>query len=97
MFEPLLISKTAWDSLTPAQQKVVMEVGASLEPFAVEGAKKDDKLLAEVYAKAGNKVVDMNQASFDKWLAVAKETSYKEFGESVPNGKQLLDMALSVK
>jgi TRAP-type C4-dicarboxylate transport system substrate-binding protein len=97
MFEPLLISKTAWDSLTPDQQKVVMEVGASLEPFAIEGARKDDKLLAEVYAKAGNKVMDMNQAAFDKWLAIAKETSYKEFSENVPNGKQLLDMALSVK
>lgn len=97
MFEPLLISKAAWDSLTPAQQKVVMEVGASLEPFAVEGAKKDDKLLAEVYAKAGAKVVDMDQAAFDKWLAIAKATSYKNFAENVPNGKQLLDMALSVK
>jgi len=97
MFEPLLISKASWDTLTPAQQKVVMEVGASLEPFAVEGAKKDDKLLADVYAKAGAKVVDMDQAAFDKWLAVAKETSYKNFAETVPNGKQLLDMALSVK
>jgi len=97
MFEPLLISKASWDSLTPAQQKVVMEVGASLEPFAVAGAKKDDQLLAEVYAKAGNKVVDMDQAAFDKWLAIAKDTSYKDFAESVPNGKQLLDMALSVK
>jgi len=97
MFEPLLISKTSWDSLTPAQQKVVMEVGASLEPFAVEGARKDDKLLAEVYGKAGNKVSDMDQAAFDKWLAIAKTTSYKDFAETVPNGKQLLDMALSVK
>jgi TRAP-type C4-dicarboxylate transport system substrate-binding protein len=97
MFEPLLISKASWDTLTPAQQKVVMEVGASLEPFAVEGAKKDDKLLAEVYAKAGAKVVDMDQAAFEKWLAIAKETSYKNFAENVPNGKQLLDMALSVK
>jgi TRAP-type C4-dicarboxylate transport system substrate-binding protein len=97
MFEPLLISKATWDTLTPAQQKVVMEVGASLEPFAVEGAKKDDQLLAEVYGKGGDKVVDMDQASFDKWLAIAKETAYKDFAENVKNGKQLLDMALSVK
>ena len=97
MFEPLLISKASWDTLTPKQQKVVMEVGASLEPFAVAGAKKDDKRLGEVYAKAGNKVVDMNQAAFDKWLVIAKQTSYKNFADNVPNGKQLLDMALSVK
>ena len=97
MFEPLLISNTAWNSLTPKQQKVVMEVGASLEPFAMESAKKDDQRLAEVYAKSGAKVVDMDQAAFDKWLAIAKETSYKNFAANVKNGKQLLDMALSVK
>jgi TRAP-type transport system periplasmic protein len=97
MFEPLLISKTAWGTLTPQQQQAVMEVGASLEPFAVESAKKDDQRLAEVYTKSGVKVVDMNQAAFDKWLAVARETSYKAFATDVKNGKQLLDMALSVK
>jgi TRAP-type C4-dicarboxylate transport system substrate-binding protein len=97
MFEPVLISMSAWNSLTPEQKKVVSEVGASLEPFAVEGAKRDDKLLAEVYAKSGDKVVDMDQAAFDKWLAIAKATAYKDFAETVPNGKALLDMALSVK
>jgi len=97
MFEPLLISKAAWDSLTPQQQKAVMEVGASLEPFAMESAKRDDQRLAEVYSKAGVKVVDMDQAAFDKWLVVAKDTSYKSFASDVKNGKQLLDMALSVK
>lgn len=97
MFEPLLISKASWNTLTPEQQKVVMKVGASLEPFAVAGAQKDDKRLAEVYAKAGSKVEDMDQASFDKWLAIAKQTSYKDFINDVPNGKELMDMALSVK
>jgi len=97
MFEPLLISKATWDTLSPDQQKIVMEVGASLEPFAMEGAKADDKLLADIYAKAGVKVVDMDQAAFDKWFAIAKETAYKDFAANVKNGQQLLDMALAVK
>jgi TRAP-type C4-dicarboxylate transport system substrate-binding protein len=42
MFEPLLISKGLYDSLTPEQQKIISEVGASLEKFGVEEAKKDD-------------------------------------------------------
>lgn len=97
MFEPLLISMDAWKRLTPEQQKVFEQVGESLEPFAMEGAKKDDVRLAEVYAKSGRKVVDMDQASFDKWVAIARESAYKDFAESVKNGKQLLDMAMSVK
>jgi TRAP-type transport system periplasmic protein len=97
MFEPLLMSKAAYDGLTPEQQKIVMEVGASLEKFGMEESKKDDERVAEVFGKAGDKVVDMDEAAFQKWRQVAKETAYKDFASSVKNGQQLLDMALAVK
>jgi TRAP-type transport system periplasmic protein len=97
MFEPLVISKETWSKLTPEQQKIFAEVGASLEPFAKESAQADDKELANVFTKAGAKVVDMDEAAFLKWQAVAKDTAYKDFAANVKNGQQLLDMALSVK
>src|SRR6185369_3254032 len=49
MLEPLLISKSIYDSLTPDQQKVVMAVGESLEKFGLDAAKADDDSLASVY------------------------------------------------
>jgi TRAP-type C4-dicarboxylate transport system substrate-binding protein len=97
MFEPLVISKAAYDALTPDQQKIVMEVGASLEKFAIDESKKDDQRLADVYAKAGAKVADMDDATFQKWRKIAQDTAFKDFEETVKNGKQLLEMALSVK
>jgi TRAP-type C4-dicarboxylate transport system substrate-binding protein len=97
MFEPLLISKAAYDGLTPEQQKIVMDVGASLERFAIEEAKKDDQRLADLYAKAGAKVSDMDDPTFQKWRKIAEDTAFKDFAEKVKNGKQLLDMALAVK
>jgi len=97
MFEPLLISKETWNKLTPAQQKIFTEVGVSLEKFAIEAAKADDQKLAEVYAKAGVKVVDMDEATFNRWREIAKKSAYKDFAEKAPNGQALLDMALSVK
>ena len=97
MFEPLVISKDTWSKLTPDQQKVMTEVGASLETFAKESAMADDKELANVFTKAGAKVVDMDEAAFLKWQAIAKETAYKDFAANVKNGQQLLDMALAVK
>ena len=97
MFEPLVISKETWNKLTPEQQKIFAEVGASLEPFAKEAAMADDKEMAVVFQKAGAKVVDMDEAAFLKWQAIAKETAYKDFADNVKNGQQLLDMALSVK
>jgi len=97
MFEPLLMSKRLFDSLTPAQQKIVMEVGASLEKFGMEAAKADDQRVVEVYTKAGDKVVDMDAAAFAKWREVAKASAWKDFEEKVKNGKQLMDMAAGVK
>lgn len=97
MFEPLVISKTLYDSLTPEQQKIVMTVGASLEPFGMTESKKDDQRLAEVFTKAGAKVHDMDDATFAKWRTIAQETAFKDFAERVKNGKALLDMAIAVK
>ncbi|MEO5765111.1 MAG: TRAP transporter substrate-binding protein DctP [Casimicrobiaceae bacterium] len=97
MLEPLVISKDTWNKLSPDQQKTFMEVGASLEKFALDAAKADDKLLEQTYAKAGAKVVEMDDAAFQKWVKVAKESAYSEFASKVKNGQQLLDMAQAVK
>ncbi|MBS0657089.1 MAG: TRAP transporter substrate-binding protein DctP [Verrucomicrobia bacterium] len=97
MFEPLLIGKTAWNSLTPEQQKIVMEVGASLEQFGIDAAKADDTKLAEVYGKAGVKVADMNEEQFQKWVAVARESSWKDFEKTAKDGATWLKLATDVK
>lgn len=97
MFEPLMMSKKTFDSLAPEQQKIVLEVGASLEKFGLEAAKADDQKVVEVFAKHGDKVVDMDKASFDKWREIARNSAWKDFEEKVKNGKNLLDMAISVK
>lgn len=97
MFEPLLMSKASFDKLTPEQQKVIMEVGASLEKFGMEQARADDQRVADVFTKAGNQAADMDAASFRKWQDVARASAWKDFEERVKGGKQLLDMATQVK
>jgi len=97
MLEPLLMSKLVFDSLSKDQQKIVMEVGASLEKFGMEAARGDDSRVVDVYTKAGDKVVDMDAAAFDKWRQIARGSAWKDFEERVKGGKQLLDMATSVK
>ncbi len=97
MLEPLLISMATYDALTPEQQKIIVEVGASLEPFALEEAKKDDERVAVVFKEAGAQVHDMNQQQFNQWRKVAEQSAYKDFAERVKNGQELLDMALAVE
>jgi TRAP-type C4-dicarboxylate transport system substrate-binding protein len=97
MFEPIMMSKASFDKLTPEQQKIVMEVGASLEKFGMDSARADDQKLAEVYKQAGDAVHDMNEAAFAKWRDIARASAWKDFEEKIPNGKKLLEMAVSVK
>jgi hypothetical protein len=39
----------------------------------------------------------MSKDDFDAWLAVAKESAYKEFAAQVKGGAELIDSALAVK
>lgn len=97
MYEPILMSKKTFNSLTKAQQKAVMKASKKAEEYAYEGAKKADAKLVEAYKKAGVKVVTMSAAQAAKWRELANTTSYKKFAADVKGGRELLDMALSVK
>ena len=93
MFEPLMISKEVFAKLPKAQQDVVMAVGAELETFARDAAKADDKLAADIYAKAGAKVYDMDEPTLKKWQAIARDTAWKDFGEKNESCAALLKAA----
>lgn len=96
MLEPLIMSKIVFDSLTPEQQRAIVETGAGLEPFALEAAKADDEALATVYKGAGVAVHDMSQADLAKWKAAAQESAWKDFAARNATCAKLLDLAQKV-
>ncbi|MEO6973764.1 MAG: TRAP transporter substrate-binding protein DctP [Rhodoferax sp.] len=93
MLEPLMISKDVFTKLPKAQQDVVMAVGAELEVFARDAARADDKTAAEIYAKAGAKVYDMDEATLKTWQVIARETAWKDFGQRSESCASLLKAA----
>jgi TRAP-type C4-dicarboxylate transport system substrate-binding protein len=93
MFEPLLMSKDVFAKLPKAQQDVVMALGGELEVFARDAARADDKIAAEVYAKAGAKVYDLDEATLKQWQVIARETAWKDFGEKSETCAALLKAA----
>ncbi|MCR4332511.1 MAG: TRAP transporter substrate-binding protein DctP [Sulfuricaulis sp.] len=97
MYEPVLMSKATWDKLDKKQQAALLAAGKKSEEYFFGEAKKLDGKMVEVYKKAGVKVVTMNADQYMAWRKIADKTSYKEFAEKVPGGKELLDKALSVK
>jgi TRAP-type transport system periplasmic protein len=96
VLEPILMSKTIFDTLPPEQQKAIMEVGQEIEPIGLEGSKADDQRLADVYAKAGAQVVEMDTAALDEWKAVARDTAWKDFAARSANTAKVLKMAEEV-
>ena len=96
MLEPLLMSKQVYESLTPPQQKAVIDVGAELEPFALTVARQDDTDLAAVYAKVGVTAHDMDAAAIGKWKTVAQATAWKDFADRNASCAALLKLAEAV-
>ena len=92
MFEPLMMSKQIFDKLPKAQQDAIMSVGADLEKFAVDSAKADDIAVADVYAKKGAKVADLDDAALAKWQVLAKPV-WKDYADKNANCAKLLALA----
>ncbi len=97
MFEPLLMSKSVFDGLTKDQQAAVRAVGADMEKYAVEQAKADDQTVADVYTKAGAKVVDLSDAAVEKWRALARDSAWKDFAARNASCAHLIKLAQDVK
>jgi TRAP-type C4-dicarboxylate transport system substrate-binding protein len=93
MFEPLLMSKSAFDRLNRDQQAAVMAVGADLETFARRAAQADDAAVASVYQGVNARIVDLNAASLTKWQAVARSSAWQEYAGRNANCARLLALA----
>ena len=96
MYEPILMSKKVFDGLTKEQQDAIMAAAEKAEEYAYKGAIAADEELVKVYKEHDIEVVTMTAEQAAAWRTIADETSYKAFADSVPGGRELLDLALSV-
>ena len=97
MYEPLLMSKKSFDKLNKAQQEVLLKAGKDAQKYYEGKAQAVDDAAIKMFKEHNVEVVSLSAAQYDKWLEVAKESSYKEFAKDVPDGKKLIDEALAVK
>ena len=97
LYQPLLMNKSTFEGLTDAQQEALLAAAAKAEAYYLEEAKKQDAASVEVFQDAGVEIAQMTAEDFAAWQDLAQETSYKAFVDSVPDGQELLDMALAVE
>src|SRR5262249_26961141 len=97
MLEPLLMSKQTFDGLSQAQRDAIMALGAEMEAFGAKEATTDDQRVAEVYAKNGASIHDLDGATVEKWRAIARETAWKDYAAKSPLAAELLELAEQVQ
>src|SRR3989442_4734529 len=97
MYEPVLMSKKSFSRLDKKQQDVLLQAGKKSQQFFAKEAKRLDDEMVKVFKDHNVEVVTLTPQEYDAWLKVAEKSSYAEFAKDVPNGKKLIDEALSVK
>jgi TRAP-type C4-dicarboxylate transport system substrate-binding protein len=97
MLEPLVMSKQVFDSLSKSQKDVILALGAEMEGFGTKEAMADDQKVAEVYAKKGAKVFDLDSATVEKWRTIARNTAWKDYAQKTPLSAELLKLAEEIK
>lgn len=96
MYEPILISEQVWQGLNEEQQEALLAAAQAAEDYFAAEAAALDQQMVEVYKENGIEVVSMTEEDYNAWLEIARETSYKNFAENVPNGQAIIDAALAV-
>src|SRR5215475_4822151 len=97
MLEPLIMSKQIFDALPKAQRDTIMALGAELEQFGTKEAMADDQKVADVYARKGAKVADLDEATVDKWRTIARATAWKDYAQKTALSAELLKLAEEVR
>jgi TRAP-type C4-dicarboxylate transport system substrate-binding protein len=97
MYEPVLMSKKSFSRLNKKQQDVLLQAGRKSQEFFAKEARGLDDEMVKVFKDHKVEVVTLTAAEYEEWVKVARNSSYTEFAKEVPNGKKLIDAALSVK
>jgi TRAP-type C4-dicarboxylate transport system substrate-binding protein len=97
MYEPVLMSKKNFDKLNKQQQEVLIKAGKKAQDYFAKETKGLDDEMVKVFKDNKVEVITLTPAEYDAWVKVAQQSSYADFAKEVPDGKQLIDAALSVK
>jgi len=97
MYEPVLMSKKSFDRLNPKQQAVLRQAGKNAQKYYEDKAEAVDEQTIKAYRDHNVQVKSLTDAEYDAWIDVARKSSYAVFAKEVPDGKKLIDEALSVK
>src|SRR4051812_13012730 len=81
MYEPVLMSKKAFDKLNKQQQDVLLKAGKKSEEYFAKESKGLDEKMVKTFQDNKVEVVTLSTAEYQAWLDVAQKSSYAEFAK----------------
>ena len=97
LMQPLVMSKAAWDKLTPKQKQIFQEAADVSDKWFAESQSEAVERMIAAYKKAGAQVAPLSKQDFEAWIALAKKTSWPEFASKSPEAKDLLETLTRIK
>jgi len=97
MYEPILMSSRTFDRLSPEQQDALMAAGKKASEYAYKASADLEQTLINTFKENGVEIAEMNRDQWQQWIDLAQKTSYADFANEVPDGKELLELARQVE
>ncbi|MCF1505010.1 TRAP transporter substrate-binding protein DctP [Afifella sp. H1R] len=94
-YEPIVIARPSWEALSEDERAALKAAGEKVTAWAARESRAQDDRLVQMYRKAGATVEEMPRSALDQWLAVAVESSWRDFARDVKDGKRLLAEAIT--
>ena len=96
MLEPLIMSKQIFDALPKKQQDAIMALGSRAGRVRHQGGDGGRPEGRRRLRKKGAKVADLDEATVDKWRAIARDTAWKDYAAKTALSAELLKLAEGV-
>lgn len=89
-FQPLIISKQVWDTLSDAEQEAFIEAAEVSNVYFEKQQEEALQAAIDAFTKAGAKVRQLSFDEYAAWLNVARETSWRTYQAISPAADELL-------
>lgn len=89
-FQPLIMSKQAWDKLSDAEKEAFIEAAEISNAYFEKTQEEALKAAIDAFTKAGAKVRQLSFEEYAAWLNVARDTSWRTYQAISPAADELL-------
>ena len=90
-FQPLVMSKFAWDRLSEQEQEAFTQAAEVSDAYFEKSQIEAEKAAIDAFTKAGARVRQMYFDEYADWLRLAKDSSWRRYRDLGPQASSLLN------